>query len=71
MLGKYGEGNEALLRFFILTEQKKTAQEFLGWTSVGLVFKKGYYFLRVPKVILNAAPTTAGFWPVPEISCKG
>ncbi len=30
MLGKYGEGNEALLRFFILTEQKKTAQGILG-----------------------------------------
>ena len=54
-----------------LTIAKKQPKKFLGWGSVGLVFKKGYYFLRVPKVILTAAPTTAGFWPVPEISCKG
>ena len=30
MLGKYGEGNEALLRFFILTEQKKNSPRILG-----------------------------------------
>jgi len=50
---------------------KKTAQEILGpgWRWFGI--QKGYYFLRVPKVILTAAPRTAGFWPVPEISSKG
>jgi hypothetical protein len=42
-VGSFGalNGNLALLRYFV---EKKQPKKFLGWGSVGLVFKKGTIF---------------------------